>query len=102
MGSNTIHDTLQESNSEKSWVIDALFSDQLFNHTLAHLLFHSKIVGNSKLENFLHERIKKLLGERNTSHKLGTSLEDVYSKIQDKIAQLKEKRAKYSQQLEFS
>ena len=72
--SNEIHETLKEFGIEKTSIIDALFSDALFNHVLANLLFHAKIVGKTKLEHFLHSRIKRFIKEYETDNKIKEKL----------------------------
>lgn len=72
--SNEIHDTLKESKIDKESMINALFSDSLFNHVLANLLFHAKILGKNKLEGFLHDRIKKFIREYETDRKIKENL----------------------------
>ena len=98
--SNAIHDTLNKADIDKQAMIDALFSDPLFNHVLANLLFHSKILGKNKLENFLHDRIKRFIKEYDTDRKIQENLNSIHSKIQDKIAKLKELRKKYHEEFD--
>lgn len=76
-------------------MMDALFSDPLFNHVLGNLLFHSKILGKNKLEGFLHDRIKRFIKEYETERLIKEKLSNINSKIQDKIAKLKQYRNNY-------
>jgi hypothetical protein len=93
--SNSIHETLVEAGMDKQSMVEALFSDPLFRHVLANMLFHSKILGKNKLENFLHTRIKTFIKEYETDRQIKENLNNIHQKIQDRIKQLKNIRKKY-------
>ena len=94
--SNEIHDTLSKSGIDKTSMVDALFADPLFKHVLANLLFHAKILGKNKLENFLHTRIKTFIKEYETDKQIKQNLNNIHNKIQERIAKLKSFRKKYT------
>ncbi|CAI2371554.1 unnamed protein product [Moneuplotes crassus] len=98
--SNEIHETLNGAGIDKSAIIEALFSDALFNHILANLLFHAKILGKSKLENFLHSRIKRFIKEYQTESQIRENLDNIHSRIADRIQKLKDVRKKYMEDMD--
>ena len=88
---------LSSSGIDKLSIVDALFSDPLFKHVLANLLFHSKILGKNKLETFLHDRIKIFIKEYQTDTQIKENLNNIHARIQDRIQKLKNYRKKYSE-----
>ena len=93
--SNEIHETLNEAGIDKSSMVEALFSDALFQHILANLLFHAKILGKNKLEGFLHSRIKRFIKEYQTNNNIEEKKTKLQNKIQEKIEKLKNIRNNY-------
>lgn len=98
--SNEIHDTITKAGIDKNSMVDALFADPLFRHVLANLLFHAKILGKSKLEGFLHSRIKTFIAEYNTDRQIKENLNRIHSKIQEKIDSLKKHRNSFSKKFD--
>jgi len=73
MGSTSIHELTNNSKIDKNSVVEALFNDQLFVQALGSLLFHSKILNDTKLEIFLQARIVKLTKEYSTDRQIKDS-----------------------------
>ena len=95
-----IHDILEQAGIDKNSIIETLFSDALFRHILANLLFHSKILGKSKLENFLYKKVQKLIEEHQTEKNIKKGVDSIQSKIQEKIKKLKSVRQQYHEEFE--
>ena len=88
--SNVIHEILAEAGIDKLSIVDALFSDPLFKHVLANLLFHAKILGKNKLETFLHDRIKIFIKEYQTDRQIKENLNSIHTRIQERIEKTQE------------